>query len=148
MPATPARIGFITQDYRVVTSGPDTAVQAKYGSMARNTDDPLPTFFDAVVTRRLDKVAVKGKKEPVVIYEAMDLKENATQERVNLARDFEAALDLYFSRQFEHAIESCEAILKTHPEDGPTKNLLERAKVFQTTPPPAGWNGTWVFTKK
>jgi hypothetical protein len=48
MPATPARIGFITQDYRVVTSGPDTAVQAKYGSMARNTDDPLPTFFDAV----------------------------------------------------------------------------------------------------
>lgn len=103
---------------------------------------------DAVVTRRLDKVAVKGKKEPVVIYEAMDLKENATQERVNLARDFEAALDLYFSRQFEHAIESCEAILKIHPEDGPTKNLLERAKVFQTNPPPAGWNGTWVFTKK
>ncbi len=103
---------------------------------------------DAVVTRRLDKVAVKGKKEPVVIYEAMDLKENATQERINLAHDFEAALDLYFSRQFEHCIESCEAILKTHSEDGPSKNLLERAKVFQTNPPPAGWNGTWVFTKK
>lgn len=103
---------------------------------------------DAVLTRRLDKVAVKGKKEPVVIYEAMDLKGRATQDRVNLAHDFEAALDLYFSRQFEHCIESCQEILKSHPEDGPTKNLLERAKVFLATPPPAGWNGTWVFTKK
>ena len=103
---------------------------------------------DAILTRRLDKVAVKGKKEPVVIYEAMDLKENATQQRIDLAHDFEAALDLYFSRQFEHCIESCEVILKAHPEDGPTKNLMERAKVFQTNPPPAGWNGTWVFTKK
>ncbi len=103
---------------------------------------------DAVITRRLDKVAVKGKKDPVIIYEALDLRENATQERINLAHDFEAALDLYFSRQFDQCIGACEAILKNHPSDGPSKNLIERAKTFQKEPPPEGWNGTWVFTKK
>jgi hypothetical protein len=31
MPATASRIGFITQEFRTVTSGPDTSVDAKYG---------------------------------------------------------------------------------------------------------------------
>ncbi|MCC7356973.1 adenylate/guanylate cyclase domain-containing protein [Candidatus Uhrbacteria bacterium] len=103
---------------------------------------------DAVITRRLDKVTVKGKKEPVVIYEAMELKENATQQRIDLAHDFESALDLYFSRQFEQCIESCQVILKKYPNDGPTNNLLERAKIFLNAPPAMNWDGTWVFTKK
>lgn len=48
MPATPARIGFITQEFRTATAGPDSAVTTKYGSLARNTDEPLETFFDAI----------------------------------------------------------------------------------------------------
>jgi hypothetical protein len=46
MPATPSRIGFITQAFRVVTAGPDTAVAALYGSAARDTAEPLESFFD------------------------------------------------------------------------------------------------------
>lgn len=48
MPATTARIGFIQQAFRVVTSGPDTGVVARYGDTARDTPDPLATFFDSV----------------------------------------------------------------------------------------------------
>lgn len=46
MPATPSRIGFITQPYRVATAGPDSAVAALYGNAARDTSEPLETFFD------------------------------------------------------------------------------------------------------
>ena len=48
MPATPSRIGFITQEFRAVTSGPDTVVAALYGNAARDTLEPLETFFDDI----------------------------------------------------------------------------------------------------
>jgi hypothetical protein len=47
MPATPDRIGFIRQAFRVVKSGPDSGVVARYGDSARDTPDPLPSFFDS-----------------------------------------------------------------------------------------------------
>jgi hypothetical protein len=48
MAATSAHIGFIVQEFRTVTSGPDSGVVTKYGSMARSTDEPLETFFHSV----------------------------------------------------------------------------------------------------
>lgn len=59
MPATPSRIGFITADVRRVTAGPNAAVEAKYGKLARDTKEPIETFFDttsdalAMATERL-----------------------------------------------------------------------------------------------
>lgn len=46
MPATPARIGFITQEYRTVTAT-TAAAQTRYGNLARQSADPIPTFFDS-----------------------------------------------------------------------------------------------------
>jgi hypothetical protein len=48
MPATPTRIQFITEEFRVATAGPDATVEAKYGSLARDTDTPIPTMFDDI----------------------------------------------------------------------------------------------------
>lgn len=48
MPATPARIGLIIHQYRRATAGPDAAVASKYGALARDTDEPIETFFDEV----------------------------------------------------------------------------------------------------
>jgi hypothetical protein len=48
MPATPSRIGFITQEFRVATAGPNTTVSALYGSAARDTAEPLESYFDDV----------------------------------------------------------------------------------------------------
>jgi len=48
MPADPDRIGFIREAFRVVKSGPDTGVVARYGDTARDTPDPLASFFDSV----------------------------------------------------------------------------------------------------
>lgn len=48
MPATASRIGFITQEFRTVTAGPDSTVDTKYGKLARKTDEPIETYFDDV----------------------------------------------------------------------------------------------------
>lgn len=46
MPATPARIALITQEFRTVRNGPDTTVDGKYGATARKTTGPVETFFE------------------------------------------------------------------------------------------------------
>jgi hypothetical protein len=46
VPATPSRIGFITNQFRVVTAGPNASVAALYGSAARETTEPVESFFD------------------------------------------------------------------------------------------------------
>lgn len=50
MPATPARIGFITQPYRKALTDVDATVEAAYGDLARETkaDDPIETQFDSM----------------------------------------------------------------------------------------------------
>lgn len=50
MPATAARIGLITSEFRRAIAGPDSAVDAAYGSLARDTDndEPFETFFDSL----------------------------------------------------------------------------------------------------
>lgn len=46
MPATPARIGFIMQEFRR-TAVESATIKARYGSKARQTADPIPTYFDS-----------------------------------------------------------------------------------------------------
>lgn len=103
---------------------------------------------ERIVARRIDKVAVKGKKEPIVLYEVLALVEEATPEQRRLAEQFEAGLEAYFSKQFQDAISRGEVILQTYPDDGPSKTLIQRSRQFLIDPPPADWDGTWVFTKK
>lgn len=47
MVATATRIGFIQTEFRKATAESDTAF-ARYGSLARESDDPVETFFDDV----------------------------------------------------------------------------------------------------
>lgn len=73
MPATPSRIGFITSEFRVSTAGPNTTVETLYGNAARDTIEPLETFFDdpadvqAIANERLALVEVKRSLVPVSI---------------------------------------------------------------------------------
>lgn len=48
MPASPSRIGFITEQYRRVTAGPSSTVQLRYGDLARDNSEPVETFFDSI----------------------------------------------------------------------------------------------------
>lgn len=73
MPSTPSRIGIITNPFRVVTAGPNATVETLYGNSARDTVEPLETFFDdiadaqAMADERLALLEVKRSLVPVSI---------------------------------------------------------------------------------
>jgi adenylate cyclase len=140
-------------DYTVIGDNVNLASRVEgltkeYGVDILITGSTAADAGSEILKRRLDLVVVKGKTEPVPVYEAMDLASTATPERVRLAHDFEAAFDRYLARDFSSAAEACSEILLRHPNDGPAKLLLGRCRQFIASPPPEGWNGTWVYTKK
>jgi adenylate cyclase len=102
---------------------------------------------DKLVCRELDAVKVKGKKEPVRIYECVSRPEmpRIPKEVLDL---FTKGLAAYRAQQWDVATKAFEGALMLRPEDGPSKIYIERCKTLKLEPPPKDWDGVFVMTKK
>lgn len=100
------------------------------------------------LARYLDLVAVKGKSEPVAIYELLGRGEIQDPQRVEMLRLYEAGVELYQQRQWEAAQEAFAKALELDPRDGPAAVYLERSRQLSATPPPEDWNGVYVMKHK
>ena len=105
-----------------------------------------------IVFRELDKVKVKGKLEPVLIYEPVSLIEFAEEHILKELSEYQRALDLYRDKEWEQATEALETLLKNYCSSDLTSKLyeiyLDRITQFKMTPPPDDWDGSYVFTTK
>lgn len=103
---------------------------------------------DAVETRLIDIVAVKGKTVPVRIYELIAECGEITPDQMDLVAGYERAFDLYLERRFEEAIAGFEALSARYPDDHATSVLLGRARRMLLIPPSLDWQGEFVALKK
>ncbi|MFN3740339.1 MAG: CHASE2 domain-containing protein [Thermodesulfovibrionales bacterium] len=93
--------------------------------------------------RELDLIRVKGKKEPVKIYEVLP-EDSSLKEGI---KKFEEALYLYRERSFIEAEEIFREIYNKF-NDGVSKVFAERAKGYILNPPPEDWDGVYVAREK
>jgi adenylate cyclase len=93
--------------------------------------------------RRLDRVAVKGKREGVEIFELLGARV-AGEARDGAAELYERALDAYFARRFDEALD----LLRSADGDPPSRVLAERCRRYAAEPPTTDWNGIFVATEK
>jgi adenylate cyclase len=98
---------------------------------------------DAFVFRRLDKVAVKGKKQWVQVYELLG-EAGACDAKMPTARAYEAALDAYLARDFRKGLTALEAL----SDDPPSRHLADRCRDLLAHPPAEDWDGVYVATSK
>jgi adenylate cyclase len=101
-----------------------------------------------VVFRELDKVKVKGKDEPVAIFEPIGLAGEigkAVQDELKL---WGQALRLYRVRDWDMAELQLINLLKVNRESGLYKLFLERIAFFRGNPPEESWDGSWKFETK
>ncbi|MYN08318.1 CHASE2 domain-containing protein [Pseudoduganella aquatica] len=97
--------------------------------------------------RELDLVRVKGKNEPVAIFEPLALDSALAQPaRDELAR-WHAALALVRSQQWDAAQAALEALQAGAPH-GLYQLYLERVAHHRAHPPGAGWDGVTTFDTK
>jgi adenylate cyclase len=114
--------------------------------IAESTKDELQS---KTLLREIDRLRVKGKHEPVAIYEAMD---HLTEEEFpNLTRGVELyseGIRLYRERAFKDAMDCFKETLSLHAGDHPSQLYVQRCEHFLGTPPPPDWDGVWVMTEK
>jgi adenylate cyclase len=99
------------------------------------------------VCRELDRIRVKGKHQPVVVYELMDV-ETARPKYQALTTRFESAMEAYHARDWRDAAGRFGELLASYPEDGPTQIFLQRALEFMETAPEPDWDGVYVMKSK
>jgi adenylate cyclase len=117
-----ARLEGLCKQYGVVVLASETIVKAAGGGFH---------------VRRIDRVAVKGKREAVDVYELMEAPSDA-------AHTYEEAFGAYLARDFERA----RGLLLAQPDDPPSRVLAARCDAFAADPPPPDWDGTHHATSK
>ena len=103
--------------------------------------------------RELDIIRVKGKLQPVVIYELVGRvseleKDPGYVELLWRLEEFAAARALYGHRKWDEAQRKFEEILKRCPEDGPSRMYWKRCQEYLFDEPPVGWDGVFTMTHK
>mgnify|MGYP002395822271 CR=1 FL=1 len=122
-----------------------------YGSsilISEATFELLPPDH-AFLIRELDLVQVKGKQEPVRIYEVFDCDPEPLRAVKQRSREFlQAGLEAYRARKWKRAVACFRKCQDAEAPDAASAVLLERATEYQRTPPPRGWQRVHRFTDK
>ncbi len=95
------------------------------------------------ISRCIDKVRVKGKTEPVGVYEVL-YSYHPLMLHQNALRDFKNAYDLYIQGKFAKARELFEAVLSVVPEDKASIRMIENCQYWMDNPP--GVDDDWTIT--
>jgi adenylate cyclase len=108
---------------------------------------------DGFLFRQLDLIRVKGKLQPVAIYEligrAAENSAYGTPDEVRQRVDFfQQAHELYRRRRWQDAQNSFQTILDKWPDDGPSRAYWKRCQEYLFDEPPSGWDGVFTMTHK
>lgn len=104
--------------------------------------------LDGIVFRELDKVRVKGKDEPVSIYEPLGLVDEVPEEIIGQLKLWQHALRLYRDMCWEQAELQLYNLLRQAPECRLYQLYLERLAHWQKNPPGSDWDGVTTFETK
>jgi adenylate cyclase len=115
-----------------------------YGVRLLVTRGTFAQFSTQGARRLVDRVIVKGKSEPVELFEC----ENpcTPPDYAGLCARYKAACDEYFFGRFVEAQAQFEKLVSEF-SDGPSKTLAARCAQLATNPP-ASWNGIWKMESK
>ena len=99
--------------------------------------------------RFLDRVRVKGKQDPVAVFEIYDGDSESLQTLKNQTHtDFEHGIWLYYQQNFLEAQQRFERVLQVNYQDLAARLYLERCEVSQKTGLPLKWEGIDILRRK
>jgi adenylate cyclase len=103
---------------------------------------------DAFAYRFLDLVAVKGRAEPLQVYELVGAAGDVPPERRATLARYEQGVALYRNRHWAEAAALFEDLAARLPDDGPVTLYRRRAQELLDNPPPPDWDGVWIAKTK
>lgn len=112
---------------------------------------------DHVVFRPLGRIVVKGRTQPVPIYEIVGLKENVSAQMHECIAIFEQAMQRYYARDWAGALDLfAKSRDLEHNVPGqipgvvsnPSLVYLDITRHYQAESPPEDWDGVYVMKEK
>ncbi|MEB3829664.1 GAF domain-containing protein [Phormidium sp. CCY1219] len=104
---------------------------------------------DKIYVRELDYITVKGKSEPVKIYELVGLKSDPIpEEKLKIVEHYSKGREYYLSRQFAKALKEFGEVMEIDKNNKAAAVHMERCQHFVVEPPPDDWDGVWKLTEK
>ena len=99
--------------------------------------------------RRVDRVAVKGKEQPIQLYEVLDVETPERREAKETTRDrLEHGMELYYGRDFAAAHAAFTEALIIDPGDAVLSIFARRSDRLAREAPPPDWQGFEILTQE
>lgn len=122
-------------------------VNKEYGTLVIIGEQTWQRVHSSFVTRELDWIRVKGKTEPVAIYELVAEAGAVSETDGDVFRRYAEGLASYRAGQFQDAAARFAEALTLDPDDGPSRTLRARCADLAHRPP-ALWDGVHVMQTK
>jgi len=122
-------------------------ITKEYGAqilVGETTRQAAPQF----VYREVDKVRVKGKAEPVAIFEPLGLPGEIEAAMLDEIKLFHQALRSYRRQEWDKAELELLSLRNMAPASKLYQVYAERVAYYRANPPGAEWDGVFIFTTK
>ncbi|MDP6602864.1 MAG: adenylate/guanylate cyclase domain-containing protein, partial [Rhodospirillales bacterium] len=140
-------------DYTMIGDGVNLAARLEsackqYSARILISENTFKKLRGTYRSREVDQVVVKGKTEPVRVFEILDYHTDETFPKVMEALNhFKSALGYYYDGKWDDGIHGFNEVLALNPDDVLSKTYIERCEHLKADPPD-DWNGVWVMTSK
>ncbi len=140
-------------DYTIIGDGVNLAARLEsackqYAAKILISEFTFKNLKGTYRTREVDFVVVKGKTQPVAIYEVLDYHdESSFPNLMDAVNQFREGIHKYRAGKWSEATNSFNKVLELHPEDKLSEIYIHRCKTLQADPP-AQWDGVWVMEGK
>ena len=140
-------------DYTVIGDGVNLASRLEsackqYAAHILISENTFKRLKGTYRTREVDLVVVKGKTQPVAVYEVLDYHtDESFPNMMDAVNQFRAGIKYYRDGHWDRAIGAFQETLKANPNDKLSKIYIERCEHLKAEPPEK-WDGVYVMKSK
>jgi adenylate cyclase len=127
------------------------SVSKQYGCDIIISDNTYKPCRENIWARELDYIRVKGRNEPVAIYELISLRSDPiSSEKLEVIERYHKGREYYINRQFDQAQDEFAQVLAADSNDKAAMLHLRRCQHWIESPPSdVDWDeGVWTFKEK
>ncbi|MEW5722249.1 MAG: adenylate/guanylate cyclase domain-containing protein [Thermodesulfobacteriota bacterium] len=120
----------------------------QFGTSIMISESTYEMVQGQIEVRELDLLRVKGKDQPIRVYELLSRNGGLSPEKKDVLEAYARGLALYRDLRFAEAEAAFQRALELDPDDGPSRTYVQRCRAFQAEPPPPDWDRVFTLTTK